>query len=102
MSNLRNLPDETRKVIFDIISRANADPGFVDQLQNDPLVTLEAAGLGTDVAKQVKTFNPETDANEGEVEGYARCQDGTCWNITFRSICPGTCWVTCFNTTIYD
>ena len=94
MSNLRNLPDDTRQTIFDIISRANTDPGFSEQLQTNPLATLQAAGLSTDVAKQVQAYNPETDANDTEVEGYRYCADGTCWNFTFPSICPGTCFIT--------
>jgi hypothetical protein len=94
MSHLRNLPDQTRKTIFDILTRANNDETYKQQLDANPVATLEAAGLSSDVAEQVKAFNPETDAETGDVEGYMRCQDGTCWDITFRSICPGTCFIT--------
>jgi hypothetical protein len=94
MSNLRNLPEQTRKTIFDIVSRANTDAAFKQQLDSSPIATLEAAGLSADVAEQVKAYNPETDVEAGDVEGYMRCQDGTCWNITFVSICPGSCWIT--------
>ncbi len=92
MSDLTTLPDDIRKKIVDINTRANQDDEFRQRLSEDPMGTLSAAGLPTDAAQTVIDFEPAQ--AQGEVEGYMRCVDGTCWDITYSSICPGSCWIT--------
>lgn len=91
MSNLRQLPDDVRHKIVDVVERANNDDAFSQQLSNDPMGTLTAAGLPTSAAQAVIDYNPTGD--EPEVEGYRYCKDGTCWFIDWSSVCPATCFV---------
>lgn len=92
MTELTRLPDEIREKIRDINARANEDETYRQQLRDDPMGTLTAAGLSPDAAQTVVAYEPR----EEEVEAYRMCLDGTCWDITFSSICPGTCFVTSF------
>lgn len=90
MTDLTQLPDEIRAKIRDINTRANEDETYRQQLRDDPMGTLQAAGLPADAAQTVVDFEPQ----EEEVAAYRMCIDGTCWDITISSICPGTCFVT--------
>lgn len=92
MSDLTKLPDEIRTKIRDINARANDDAEFRQRLSDDAMGVLTAEGLPTEAAQAVIDFDP-TQAS-GDVEGYMRCADGTCWDITFSSICPGSCFIT--------
>lgn len=94
MSNLRQLPDDVRHKIVDVVAKANNDTEFSQRLSNDPMGTLTAAGLPTYAAQAVLDYNPTEDAAAAEVEGYRACADGTCWFVDWSSVCPGTCFAT--------
>lgn len=91
MSDTHRLPDETRAKIVDLVKRYQSDEEFAQRLKHSPIPTLEDAGLSAQTAETVMSMAHLDSA--GEVEGYQRCQDGTCW--FWVSICPGTCRVTC-------
>lgn len=92
MSALTTLPEEIRIRIRDINARANQDTEFHQRLNNDPMAVLTAEGLPTEAAQAILDFDPTQAA--GDVEAYMRCADGTCWDITWSSHCPGSCYVT--------
>lgn len=78
--------------IRDINARANQDAEFHQRLNNDPVAVLTAEGLPTEATQAVLDFDP-TQA-PSDVEAYMRRADGTCWDITWSSHCPGSCYVT--------
>lgn len=94
MSDLTQLPDDIRSRIRDINARANEDTEFRQRLSNDPMGTLTAEGLPTEAAQAVLAFDPNQ--AQSDVEVYMRCADGTCWDITYSSACPGSCFITYF------
>lgn len=53
MTELTRLPDEIREKIRDINARANEDETYRQQLRDDPMGALIAAGLSPDTAQTV-------------------------------------------------
>lgn len=89
--------EDFRAVAQAVADRAKNEPAYQQQLLDDPMGTLTAAGLPRDVAQQLLDADAEPD-----VQGYGDhvqietgCNDTTCWT----SGCPGSCYMTACHTT---
>jgi hypothetical protein len=81
--------EQYRAKAEELVQRAERDQAFAQQAKADPLGALTAAGIPADAAQRL--LQGEGGA-EGEVAGYMRCRDTTCWS----SECPATCYVSIF------
>jgi hypothetical protein len=79
--------EQYRAKAEELVQRAERDSGFARQAKANPLGTLTAAGIPEDAAQQMLQGGASADG--GEVAGYVRCADLTCW----ISACPGTCYI---------
>ncbi len=70
-----------------IAERAKSDPVYRQQINDDPMGTLTAAGIPAGAVPNLL----REQGDPPEVEGHRACVDLTC----IISHCPGSCFVTC-------
>jgi hypothetical protein len=70
-----------------VVFKARADESFAQQLRDDPVGVLTAAGIDPEAAGQ---FGGEILTSEGsDVAGFKMCDWGTCW-VTFCNYRTGS------------
>ena len=62
--------DHVRIKMRELTERAMNDPNVLEQIRNDPLGALRAAGLPEDTARE---YAAAMEADQGEVQGYISC-----------------------------
>ena len=80
---------DARRVLVEVIHRAEVEPAFRRELAKDPHSVLRRQGISFD---DVKALSSEFDGIRDVMSG---CNDGTCWT----SGCPDSCFVTACGTT---
>jgi len=68
MSDQPRTAEQARSDAQKILERAKGDSAFLDQLKNQPVETLQAAGFPLDEAQELSQ-----EFGTGEVSGYMRC-----------------------------
>jgi hypothetical protein len=87
--------EDFRTVAQAVAARAKNDPAYQQQLLDDPMGMLTAAGVSREIAQQLLDADAEPDVQGYSLQIETGCNDTTCWT----SGCPGSCNVTVCGTT---
>jgi hypothetical protein len=96
--------ERDRAIVKDVVRRAKGDPGYLDQLERDPVGTLAAAGMS---GEGIVDYLVENTDDEDDVSGYIASFGGLVGNVKLPSVgggiatsggAAGTCYYTCVST----